>query len=699
MPDRPYFPFVLANGIDSVMIDYSGSMHCDSGHLHIEQHGGAVCGWEKIPHRAHAARLPPLVQCPYQVLGGDGELFEVGHFHQHFDPVRAVMITDVEACILRLRITVFLTQGHVYAERFEVRHADAVHAPALAFHARRPRYHMLTHQLCFPSDYRLNLDPVDGSAMTGRYSFAGVEGHLAMALRSGRAVEPVHRSSTEAGFLIRGLRTGDVIERYITVQDTSHTQTPGADCAKAMGEACRAGFAAVRRSHESGWRTFHHHTAVALPDPEMQDVYRKSLWMIRASQHPNGFITEGLYDGFKGGGHSCYWDLTFPLRALVTSNQRDAARKLLDFYENTLPVAREYAGHLGRPGAYFPWFADCTGRSLNFKRASDMPGIQKWNNGCQGMQLCDPYRFWGDREEMRRRLPLVREIADFLLAEIVESKGNRFVIKGIQGADENIDRVNDTSHLLTTIETLAGYVDGCRALGQEPGATYEHALAGLRKSLAGNYRDGVLLPWRGAKRGPESATFTYQALSLPAGVGASSLRLALRQSQGAWGLTHPGTYRNLIWPWTEGRAAVAFSTRDSRVTYQRLKHVLQFASTHGIFPEKVRPDGFWVLFGYLTAHATFVWAVNSLLAVDDGHTLSVARGVPADWGNLSFADIYTPSGYGVSLTLENGTVRHFEIENTRPEVRRVRVRRLNDAFPNAHLNRMITLAPGRNRIA
>ena len=60
IPPQPYFPFVLANGIDSIMLDYSGSMHCDSGHLHIEQIGGAVCAWQKFTHRSRYRRLVPI---------------------------------------------------------------------------------------------------------------------------------------------------------------------------------------------------------------------------------------------------------------------------------------------------------------------------------------------------------------------------------------------------------------------------------------------------------------------------------------------------------------------------------------------------------------------------------------------------------------------------------------------------------------
>ncbi len=699
IPPHPYFPFVLANGIDSIMLDYSGSMHCDSGHLHLEQHGGAVCSWQKFTHRTRYRRLVPLVQAPYRVMGHDGELFEVGGFSQKFDPMTGIMTTTVEACVLKLKITSLLDHDHVYAERFEVLRADSAHKPVMVFYLRRPRYHALTHQLLFPESYRISLAAKAGAVVEGGYSFDEIKGFAAMAVRGPRKAEPMPANSREeAGLIVRNLRTGDVLERFTSLQDNTHAKSARANARHAVGRACRDGFERVRREVAAFWKGFHRNTRVRLPDKQMQDQYRKSLYLIKSAQHPSGFVVEGRYGEFKGGGHTCYWDLTFIMRALVSSNQRDAAKALLDFYESTLPVAREYAAQLGRPGAYYPWFANYTGRSLNFDQASEKPHIQKWNNGCQAIQLFDPYRFWGDRDELARRLPMIHEIADFLLAEIVGRVGRGMGIRAVEGSDENIARVNDTAHLVTTIETLAQLVRGSGVLGLPLDKKYTRTLASLRKSLSGNYRDGVLHSWKNALRGPGNSAFTYHCLSLPHGIGARSLRAALRESRGEWGLTNPGTYRNLVWAWTEARAAAAFATINPGLTYERLKQALKVTSTHGIFPEKVRPDGFWVLFGYLTAHATWAWAANRMLAADDGKTLHIARGIPAEWRNLSFSDIHTASGFGVCFSLQNGRIRRLDIKNHYPVPRQIKLKALNPAFGKEAGSIRVNLKPGINHV-
>jgi hypothetical protein len=216
-------------------------------------------------------------------------------------------------------------------------------------------------------------------------------------------------------------------------------------------------------------------------------------------------------------------------------------------------------------------------------------------------------------------------------------------------------------------------------------------LKGLQKGLKGNIKNGVLMDFCGGWD-VSSAGFTYQVLASPEGVGPKTVRASFQSAQGEWGLTNNGTYRNLVWPWTEGRGALAFSSIDPGVTYRRLRNAVRFTSTHGIFPEKIRPDGFWILFGYLTAHTTFVYAVNSLLATDNGRVLTVAAGIPREWRNLSFENIYTASGFGVSLTISEGKIKNLNIENCRGETRRISLRLLR------RKPRKISLRPGKNKL-
>ena len=61
---RPYFPMLLANGRDAVLIDYSGSMMTgEPDHAHHEQNQGVLNGWYKIAHREKRQEpIMPIVQ-------------------------------------------------------------------------------------------------------------------------------------------------------------------------------------------------------------------------------------------------------------------------------------------------------------------------------------------------------------------------------------------------------------------------------------------------------------------------------------------------------------------------------------------------------------------------------------------------------------------------------------------------------------
>ncbi len=688
LPPKPYFPMILGNGTDVVLVDYSGSMQCDSGHCHLEHHQDTHCGWQKTTHREKARRLLSVASFPYRVMREDGDLYEVGAFDQRFDPVTATLVTDADTHLLGLRITAFLMDGQpLYAERIEVRWVAPGTRPTLA---------LLGRQMAVLEKAQVTFAPGEAGQFGGDYTLGEITGALRAAVVATQAVVDDTRAHT-GRLEVRDLQPGDIIYRYVTLQDTSHTPAPEAACRATIDAALAAGFDALHAAHARAWQAYHAQTHVDLPDPALDYQYRLSLYLMRASRHPSGFVTHGLYDVLWGGGAACTWDLICFMRGWTTANQRAAAQGLLDFYQHgAAPMARTYAHQLDRPGVNYPWFMNVVGRDLFFDDAVAARGVQKWNMCCMALQFFDVYRYFGDVEDLRARLPIMQDTLDFLLAEIVVRTPARWYIGQIEGADENIARENDTAHLLPLIKALTDYQEGCRRLGLPENAAYAEAIARLSRGLRENYRDGVLYPYRGA-RGVSTINTALYSLNMPEGITAKSLRATLRHSRGAWGLTNDnaGQYPNLVWPWQEVFTAVAFSSIDPALSFRRLRHVLKITDTHGLFPEKIRPDGFWIFFGYGSPHAVFVWALNSVLATDNGRTLTVAAGLPAAWTDYAFTDIRTPSGCAVSLQLTGGRLTRLAITNTRPEPRPFRLRLLPKGHPDAR-DAEITLAPGAN---
>jgi hypothetical protein len=688
---KPYFPMILANGSDVVLVDYSGSMHCDSGHCHMEQHMDTHCGWQKTSHREKNRRLVSVAFFPYRVMRPDDDVYEVGWFDQKFDPRTATLVTEARTHILHLRITCFLMDGQpLYAERMEVLWIDPEAQPKIALMAK---------QMAPPGTGEVSFGSDGNGQVTGQYSRDEVVGSLRMAVKAeGKEIKDI--SQPHSGYLeVRDLKPGDVIDRFVTMQDTSHTEHPEGDCSKTIDQALAEGFERLHEDHANAWQSYHANTQVVLPDPALDYHYRLSLYLMRASQHPNGFVTHGVYDVLWGGGAACTWDIMMFQRAWASGNQKGSAQALIDFYQHgATPYAREYAKQLDRPGVNYPWFMNVFGRDLFFDNAVDARGVQKWNMCCMALQFYDVFRFFGDVDDLRKRMPILKDTLDFLLAEIVVREDDRWYIGGIEGSDENIDRVNDTAHILSLVKALNDYQEGCRILELPENPDYAVAIERLSVGLAENYHDGILYPWQDA---PEvsGTNATYYCLNVPEGINAKSLRVAHRLDAGEWGLdnNNGGRYPNLDWPWQEATVAIAFSSVDPKLAFRWLRHSLSVTDMHGFYPEKIRPDGFWIFIGYGTPHATSVWGLNSLLATDNVKRLTIAAGLPRTWQDYSFADIRTPSGFSVSVEVQDGRLRRLVINNTRRESRRIRLRLLPGGHRD-HRDEPLVLLPGPNVI-
>lgn len=687
---KPYFPMILANGSDVVLCDYSGSMGCHSGHLHLEQHQGALCGWQKMSHREKGRYIMSIAFFPYRIMRPDNDVYEIGWFDQSFDPLTATLITEARSKILHLRVTCFLADGQpLYAERIEVLWIDP---------DAQPKIGLLAAQMADPSVAPVSVQSSAKGRVTGSYKLYDITGALGMAV-SARG-KPVHDVDHPGMVEVRHLKPGDIIDRFVTLQDTTHTDKPENACADTIKNALAKGFDVLHKEHSRVWLDYHANTKVSIPDPELDYNYRLGLYLMRASQHPSGYTVHGTYNVLWGGGSCCSADILFFVRGWATANQIEPAKAVADFYQEgaAATLAREYARQISRDGVNYPWFFNIFGRDLFFSDAVEAKaaGIQKGNIASMASQCFDIYRYFGDVEDVRKRLPLMKEMLDFLIAEILVQDGDHWGTRSLIGTDENIQRVNDCGHLVKLIRALRDYQEGCEALGLPTNPLYASAIKGLSATMRENYRDNVLYPWKGA-RDPLS-NVSYYVENMPEGINSKSILATYGTDWGPWGIIagNAGRDPGMIWPWSEATTSVAFSTINPKRAYRRLRNALRFTDMHGFFVEKIRPDGFWINIGYSTPHATSVWALNSLFATDNVKRLTVAVGLP-DWQDYSFENIRTPSGYAVSLDIQGGRVKKLVIDNCRPYPRQIRLRLLPRGHAD-HKDETLTFAPGENAI-
>ncbi|NLX07695.1 MAG: hypothetical protein GXY33_21360, partial [Phycisphaerae bacterium] len=556
MPDRqPYFPFLLGNGADAVLIDYSGSMHCDSGRLHIEQHESAICAWYKSAHRDRRGPILPIVQSTYTLIAGGGEVFEVGSFNQRFDPKTAVLTTDVEAADFRIRLETFLLDEQVLVERCHVKRVPK-DRPQIALNLHSPTTAWSQGVLELPADRRYRFSAhAKNNAITADYDIKGVKGR-ALLWTDHPAVSAAETRDGKR-LILADLKAPLTFTKYLIVLDQTDTADHARDIRKTLARLKSAGPDALLRDHRKRWRGFSSRSALTLPDPRLEYLHELSLYLIRAHQHPRtGLISLGNYPLLWAGGVTNSWDAIFPHKALLAANRLAEAKRLIDGYELARPQARTYARQLDKPGACFPWFMNHRGESLNYADAREYPDIQKFNNGAIVMEVFDLYLHTGDPAVLENYWDLIKNICDFLLAAIVRERGNTACVVEGRGADESIHRKNDTFHVLTTIKSLEALTAAAAVLDRPIDPAYRRVLAKLKRGLKANFRGKTLLPFAGAKT-ITSQVFTGFLLNLPEGIPAESIEQGLRLCQGQWGLTNPGTYRNLVWPWSEFKAATA----------------------------------------------------------------------------------------------------------------------------------------------
>jgi len=116
---KPYFPMLLGNGAEHVLIGYSGAMGACAGHEHWS-YGTTHTGWFRPDRRSHPSRgVLNLVQCGYIIRRGihaDG----IDSADQALDAHAGILATDCHFANADIRLKTFLTADHLLVHRFAV---------------------------------------------------------------------------------------------------------------------------------------------------------------------------------------------------------------------------------------------------------------------------------------------------------------------------------------------------------------------------------------------------------------------------------------------------------------------------------------------------------------------------------------------------------------------------------------------------
>lgn len=152
-------------------------------------------------------------------------------------------------------------------------------------------------------------------------------------------------------------------------------------------------------------------------------------------------------------------------------------RPFLDFVLSLQPSGEQFARFLKLDGFCFAHNVDCW-KNTYFSGSAPESASSLMNGAWACAHLMDSYRFTGDREFLRKCLPLLESNARFIMSWFQKDKKGRY-ISGPATSPENVFRVQDEtgkkvslsisngcSHdLLLGRESLRHYILACRELG------------------------------------------------------------------------------------------------------------------------------------------------------------------------------------------------------------------------------------------
>jgi len=653
---RPYFPMLLANGRDAVLVNYSGSMMSGSpDHSHNEQYQGVLCAWYKIAHGGmRDENIRPIVQSGYHLLC-NGEYYAVDCYEQSFDAAHAILTTKIGASGFSLVIETFISDESVLTEHYEI-----IDVPEgrneLEFFVSAPS----------PGLYPLILPAM--SAKISKHKESGLIGYdykIRGIAGSGFLLADRRPDKISAdGISFSNLKPGDGITKYLLMLDETDHKPYKKIGLRTVEDLRTKTYKQNRSRHAATWEKFTGKSRISVPDCDLQYLYDLSIYVLKSHQHPaTGCMTAGMFPPLWRGGGIFGYDSYYMQQAMLRTNHAPESGKLIDFWKLCSGKARGFAMDIKKPGMFFPWWS-FTPLGVANVWPEEKRLFEKHLDTCVvPLEILRHYETAGDTRMLAAAWPLVEGCIDFLLAETVIELDDEAIVKTIQGANESTAVSNDSFTAIVTAKVLDMAISAAPSIGKKVPERYGVIMQKLRVGLARNYKDGVLMPFRGAQK-PLCIPLMAAVWNLPECVDYKSVKASLEQTKTIWGLeAGMPTQKYKDWPWFHFRAAIASSFLKKGNALSHIYDGMKCNSALGAFPEKVRLDGYPIAYWYSSVHALFVFAVNSFLVNEADNRINILQHLPSTWKDVEFQNLRVPPGLLVSAGMKNGRLSLVEVMN------------------------------------
>ncbi|MBQ7694138.1 MAG: hypothetical protein IJT50_03355 [Lentisphaeria bacterium] len=635
LSERPYYPYLLANGNDAVLINWSGAMISGiTGHMSGFQNDGTVCAWHKMEHRRKGNRTNPIVISGYDAIV-DNEVCEVRWYEQEFDPRRAVLRSRISFRRgVELDVTTFLTFSGILVCEFAVLKSEAA-SLSIQFRLLVPDGGGTATPNCEVPETSFAVVPggIDGTYLFRKTGIAGTT-----SLRSDRSDgAPFYDISRP------GIRFDNVPPGWRGTMYTACTDAPGKPAQITP---------ALRREHEKEWETYFSTSRIELPDPELQYSYETARYMVRAAQHRGGAVVCGLLPHMWSGGTVCPCDAEYAFQAMLQCNNVTEARRFLQFYIAQYPEGERLVRSLGLKGAAFSNWSNvrgehCGSRDPGYEIIHRKPVMVAIIGIAAGKYLL----YTGAEDPDVKKL--LHGCAEFM-SGLARKDGT--IPMCTAGNESYVDVERDSFMLAVTITVLE--MDA--RFNALPGRA---ELAGkLRAELEKN-RDpaGIILPWKGA--GYYSAMPLWCQHYCPGIHDAGQLdafRKAIRTPWGTDGEQPSEVYRH--WLWDNPEFARNFAREGApEKAFPLLKSWFDYAAATGAVPEKIRLDGHVSNYWYPSPSAIFLQAVTEAFGRMEKDTLYLLPGFDGEWQDLQAEDLRLEGGFLLSLRVKRGKLLDFTL--------------------------------------
>ncbi len=663
---KPYFPMLLGNGHEQVLIGYSGTMGACAGHEHWS-YGTTHTGWFRPDRRARPARgVLNLLQCGYFVRRGihaDG----IDSAEQIFDAHSGVLVTNCHFANAEVGVRTYLTSSHLLVHRFMVTSdADSM---GMQFFVRTPRPR----------------GPLTVTTIETQIPVARLEQVLAFSIEGeGRPATPGwlycdHPKARRVTCYNRlpGIEVPLRGRSDFTFVVQCSAPEDGEQAAAAATLLDRFDYSATLRDHQEEWRGFDSRSTVQISNGAIEDIYRTSLHTVRAHQHPDmGGITVGAYPGMWSNGINSY-DVSYSLLALLGSNRMKEAERIVRFWKRILPILRQRAKDADLPGVacgapLSPW-----GESAPRSREQILEE-RHFITANIALHVWQLYRYSGRLEVLKDYWDCLVDPVEFLLGACVNEYPDHAEIIRSSGPNgkERIDgkvvyHPNPIRTLLATIQAVRAVRKAARLLDRKPDPGWERLLPKLERGITANRFGGLIRASRTPLAPPRADAAYVGLFNCPADK--KTLFAEIEHAAGPEGLMRWPDHGYRVIPWSHLNVSAALSRLGLQGAARELELAARFrTSLHGL-PEAVRPDGVYSKTWYPTVHSAFVHATNLLLVCPRGGWIELFAGLPADWGDAQFRSLRVPVGLVVSASRTGGRVS-AEITNDSDQPQSVRVR-------------------------